>query len=859
MCRLGVFCSVSPGHFRVIVGRVSTTGGGNAIVPTEGQRFVGREDDLKEISDLIDKGSDRMITLVGRGGIGKTRLATEAARAVRIRDMRLHWVRLARLPVGSDYDAVESEIAATVIAADYSTRGTWRALVETLDRAGAEVADGERVVLVLDNCEHVVDAVSELVPRLLDSVPGLTILATSRCPIGWIDEHLVPVKKLPESEAVTLFRRRAELTGCAPIPPSEDAVVAQICRHVGCAPLFIQLAAARLRYQELQTVRAELTGGADDGRMRWTSGPARSGADERHRGVTNVIAWSYELCTPEQRLLFERLSVFAAGDDSDDASTAGKGTDLEAIQAICASPPGQHAEHEPLPVDLIESVLERLVDHSMVAIHITSGGTHYFLHEELRLFASKRLSARSAREPARLAQRHLDYYQRRVGDAAARWFGADERKLVDWARAAWGDIVAAIETSIGAPDQAGKGLLICLGLITLRTPFVRGSIREIRALTERCLQAGRRVTAQPTDGQIAAEAAIAWLAVRQGKSADATRLFEECIKASALDDIDWRNNPTTVEELPPILDLAWGTRLFMDDRDPRAIVVLERARRKYFENRDDGAAIWAGMFGGLAAGLLGPPEQAYEISCATVEAALAAGATWATSWAELALAVALIKCGDPDEGASVLRGALSYQLSVGDQWAAAWSIELRCWALAAMIEARTTRQSPERVAAEIAHLAGGVEKLRAVLGIDIGRMGTFADESDRASSAAREVLGDAAFAFEKKQAEMYLRPDKSDVHLLALGQRSFNDVIKSVTELEDGHRNGSWGTLSNAEKDVALLIARGYAMADIAAQRAATMKTVQNQVWQIVKKLDLKSRDYIGSYIRENVTNRERA
>jgi len=827
-------------------------------VPAEGRSFVGREDDLKQIDDLIDTGSDRMITLVGRGGIGKTRLAAEAARVVRAREVRLHWVRLARLPVESDYDAVANEIASTVIAADYSQRGTWRALVETLDRADRGPEDPERVVLVLDNCEHVVDAVSLLVPRLLASVPGLIILATSRCPIGWIDEHLVPVRQLPESEAVKLFRRRAELAG-APIPPSQDDVVAQICRHVGCAPLYIQLAAARLRYQELATVRAELTGDAKDGRMRWTSGPARSGADERHRGVTNVIAWSYDLCTPEQQLLFERLSVFAAGDDNDDddGNTAGKGADLEAIQAICTCPSAQsQPSHEPLSVDVIESVLERLVDHSMVAIHITSNGTRYSLHEELRLFALKRLSARSASEPARLALRHLDHHQRRVSAAADGWFSADERKLVDWARSAWGDIVTAIETSINAPDQAHKGLLICLGLINLRTPFVRGSIREIRALTERCLQASTRLTPQPTDVQIAAEAAIAWLAVRQGQSADATRLFEECITAALPNGIDWKNNPTTIEELPPILDLAWGTRLFMDDRDPQAIAVLERARRKFFEDGNHGAAVWAGMFAGLAAGLLGSPEYAYEISRATVDAAHAVGATWATSWADLALAVSLIKCGDPAEAASVLREALSHQLSVGDQWGGAWSIELLRWALAATIETRSTDRAPERVAADIAHLAGGVKKLRASLGIDIGRMGTFADESGRASNAAREVLGGAAFSFEMNQGEIYLRPDKYDVHLLALGEQSFNDVIRSATDLEEErHRSGPWGTLSNAEKDVALLIAAGVAMADIATQRAATMKTVQNQVWQIVKKLNLKSRDDIGSFVRENVTN----
>jgi predicted ATPase len=178
------------------------------VEPEQGRSFVGRDEDLAFISDLLRAGSDRMITLVGPGGIGKSRLGAEAVRDVRAGGVQVHWVALARLPVDSDYAAVERETASAVIKADYSQRNTWDALIDTLDDTDG-TGNRRRVVLVLDNCEHVLNALNLLIPNLLDAVPGLIILATSRSPTGWIDERLIPVRQLREADAVALFVQRS--------------------------------------------------------------------------------------------------------------------------------------------------------------------------------------------------------------------------------------------------------------------------------------------------------------------------------------------------------------------------------------------------------------------------------------------------------------------------------------------------------------------------------------------------------------------------------------------------------------------------------------------------------------------------
>ncbi|WP_280301463.1 ATP-binding protein, partial [Nocardia abscessus] len=247
--------------------------------------FVGRGPELDQISDLLSTGSSRLITLAGPGGIGKTRLATEAIRQFKeeVGTGTVHWVRLARLSRDSDAEAVERETASAVVKADFSGRSAWEALLDTLAQANS--TKHGRVILVLDNCEHVLTGVQAMVVELLETLPELIVMITSRGPIGLPDEHLIGVPPLTKDQALALFRQRAALAGRPISGEQEEAIAAEICRHIHHHPLYIQLAAARLPRQPLAINHAGLTGpGENDKRMRRSVG-----GDQRHQKVNKVI------------------------------------------------------------------------------------------------------------------------------------------------------------------------------------------------------------------------------------------------------------------------------------------------------------------------------------------------------------------------------------------------------------------------------------------------------------------------------------------------------------------------------------------------------------------------------------------
>ncbi|MFI7190168.1 AAA family ATPase [Nocardia nova] len=859
--------------FRDIVADMIKPGGkalGTVPAPTHG--FVGREDELEFVSTLLTSGPHRLITLAGPGGIGKTRLADETVRRVKAQGLRVHWVPLARLPVDAEYVQVERATASAVISADFSNRPTFDALEASL-RGVDGAARSDRVLLVLDNAEHVLDALRTMIERLLDRLPNLVIMATSRSPVAWRDEYLHVVRQLSASDALMMFRQRTELIGRAVEWSAKDtATAAEICKHIQYHPLYIQLAVGRLRYQALTDLCNELTGRADDKRLEWTTG-ARAGADARHLGITNVIAWSYQLCSEKEKLLFTRLSAFApAGDinldDTDDAADAGAG--LDAVIAVCSDdehPNEDSGDEEQVKLSTreIAGLLESLADKSLVTIHITASGQRYSMPETLRVYAWDRLRDNGPCEPTRLARRHLAYYRDRVAQAAHNWFSAHERELVQWARSAWGNIVAAIEASITVEGEAAAGLEMCRGLITLRVPFVRGSIRDIRSLSERCLDASRALTPQPIDLQIELKAALAWLAIRSGQGPEATSLINEVIPHHLSDSTDWLNHPELDRGLPPIIELAEGTRLFLSDEDERAILVIRRARVK-FHDVGDPAEVFAGMFGALAAALLGSAAEAHQIARCAVDHAEASGATGATSWVKLAWAVTLTKHGDPHEAAAVLRDTLSYQLAFGDQWGAMWSAVLRTWALERMI----VGDDPDRdwkLANEIAQILGGTETLRRHLGVDITSMGCFAKMSLQAETSAHAVLGDEKFAAEMARGAE-LDPHTNDVHRLALGEPVLT-VDPSPSEVaRHGGRTAPnsplkyvatpWEKLSTTEQEVAVLAAAGNSNAKIARHRQTSVRTVDRQISSVLDKLGIRSRHRIAEFVPDHLRPQQR-
>ncbi|MFJ1456487.1 ATP-binding protein [Nocardia sp. N2S4-5] len=813
--------------------------------------FIGRERELDALVALLVRGT-RLVTLIGPGGIGKTRLAAQACRRLeQSRRIGVHWCRLARLPTGSPVAVVEEEIARSVVSADYSGRSAWEASVSTLSGAAA------RPVLVVDNCEHVLASAGAVIARLLEAVPALCVVATSREAVGWVDEYRFTVPPLSPEQALALFRHRAEMTGHPVVGADQAAVAARICRHMDGHPLFVRLAAGCLVRRPLATILQQLGDDPEtDRRLDWPPGPALGG-EPRHRTIGEVIGWSYGLCGEQEKLLFDRLSVFAGGYDTGPpaaaAGPAAVGAELEAIQAICADPDdAPRDERKPLARNEIEPLLERLAEQSLVTRHISTTAVRYSLSENLRVFARQRLSERTADgtdESTRPAARHRDYYRDKVLSAAAGCFGPAERDLMAWASGSWNDIVTALERSLAAGDGA-HGLEICVGLLTLRLPFVQGSLREMRAWTERALAVTGN--AAPDELRITARALLIWIVLCQGEIRDAEAMLDECVRACAPGlGPDWRQDPRTDAGLPPAVDFAWGVELMLARRDPVAVTVLERARDKFDRAGNVSGSIPSEQFAALAAALLGPPEQARQLARRYLDRTTAAGMSWTRSWAQLTWSIALTRLGKPGEALAVQRAVLQALTPSREQWGALWAVEFRTWSLARLLVdpppgPAGERRTPAALATEIALLAGGTRRLRDRLGVDIEQLGPFADFSREAVRAAEKVLGTRAFgAAVSRGAE--LRPESSEVQRLAMGTLSLAERPGPTGRGEDP--SPRWRALTAAEQEVAALAAAGWTNAEIAARRGRSRRTVDAQVAAILQKLQITSRSAITRFV----------
>ncbi|MCC3315265.1 LuxR C-terminal-related transcriptional regulator [Nocardia africana] len=330
------------------------------VLPATSSEFVGRRAQRERITALIARGA-RLITLTGPGGIGKTRLAIETLR--RDVDLPTRWLALAEL----DGDTAIAELR------DFAPR-----------------PDGAPHILVLDSCDRLVSALAPELADLLEADPALTVVATSREPIGWIDEQLVPVPSLDPAQALRLLRIRMELTGRT-AGAEDDDILRRICAHMSHNPFGLRLAAIRLRHHPPAIVLHEVSGDAYDRRLQW-SDSARVGVEARHRDIGANIAWSTSRCSPAESLLLQRMSVFPGG-------SAGGGADREAIVAICAD--------DALPEASIESTLDRLVERSLVIVRLTGTSARWYLTECVRLVARAELHRRDPVEANRLAARHL--------------------------------------------------------------------------------------------------------------------------------------------------------------------------------------------------------------------------------------------------------------------------------------------------------------------------------------------------------------------------------------------------------------------------------------------------------------------
>ena len=415
---------------------------GRTNLPEEISSFVGRERELVELRELL--GVSRVVTLTGAGGVGKTRLAQ----------------RLAGESVGGPVDGVwfvdlapvadSAYVAATVASVlDVAERPDRSVVVSLVDA----LADRDLLV-VLDNCEHVLETAAPLAARLLAACPGLSMMATSRQALAIPGERVYRVpslstpdvdiedpERLAQSEAVRLFADRAEQQGRRLVLDHEDVRrVAGVCRRLDGIPLAIELAAVRLRSMSIRDLDARL----DQRFALLTAGSSRT-ALPRQQTLAALLDWSYQLLSDAECIVLERLAVFASN-----------GFDLDAAEAVCSD-------------GLIDRFgvlghLDALVDKSLVQAEGTWHAIRYRLLETVREYAAAKLRDREpkAAPAARLA--HRDHYLELATAAQPRLLGPEARDWLDRLATEHANLRAALEECLRDPDPTpGLQLATVLG------------------------------------------------------------------------------------------------------------------------------------------------------------------------------------------------------------------------------------------------------------------------------------------------------------------------------------------------------------------------------------------------------------
>lgn len=481
--------------------RISRLGGSVSLHP-QMDPIVGRADDLACLHRLLLDGHCRLLTLTGPGGVGKTRLAVQAAHDLQ-EDFSgaAHLIELASL---RDPGAVAASITRSLGLPGISGRSPIDVLCEHLRE--------RRLLLVLDNFEHLL-AAAPVVSTLLDAAPELTVLATSRTPLGLPREHAYAVSPLaiPAEAAlsdehalltcpsVALFVRRAE--AARPdfrLRPDNASVIADVCCRLEGLPLALELAAARIRMLSPWELRDRL-----QRRLPILSAGPET-LPERHRALRDVIAWSYDLLDPAARQLFRRCAVFAGGWTLDAA---------EAVSGVDGT----------VDVSVLDA-LTTLVDHGLVQRYSqTDGGSRFGMLETVREYALEQLQAAGEDQQAR--DRHLQWCHDLVertsghlrGEAPARWFDLLETEHDNVRSAlAWADLA-------GDVHRIGLAMASALGRIFWPT---RGYHPEGRSWLGRLLRHAPEANA----ARAAALDALGNLAQRQNDYPVAYEVLTEAIE-----------------------------------------------------------------------------------------------------------------------------------------------------------------------------------------------------------------------------------------------------------------------------------------------------------------------------------------
>ncbi|WBB60488.1 LuxR C-terminal-related transcriptional regulator [Streptomyces sp. WMMC500] len=760
-------------------------------LPAEATSFVGRRQELALLDACLRQA--RLVTLTGPGGVGKTRTAVRGAH--RLRSRFPDGVTLVPLSALADPRLLPNTVAAALDLPEQTA-------LPAEDALAAYLKD-KTALLILDTCEHLVDASAVLAEELLRAAPQLHVVATSRQPLDVAGEHILPIPPLavadsgPADDALQLFTDRA----AAAVPgftvdDDNRADVLALCRRLDGIPLAIELAVSRLRVLSPEEMLNRL-----DHRFQLLTGGRRT-AVPRHQTLRTTIGWSYELSTEPERLLWSRLAV-CAGEFS-----------LEVAEAVGAE--------GALPAEGVLDALIGLVEKSVVLRVESEDGTRYRMLDTIREFGLEQLG-RGA-EAERTRRRHRDHFLRRARLFDAEWTGDRQVALLRQMVRDQADVRVALEFCVADPDDGSAGLSMatmlwgywhCTGLLTEGRYWLR---RALDRCPEDCPE------------RVKALWLTCWFMDMQGERGDTFALLDEA-EAVALR-IDDRTG------------LAWTrtfrhhSRYFRGGADGVA-EGFEAARRALTEQGDATGILMSGFLAGFFHVLNGGTGEGIALSEDSLRRNAGTPAElWSRGWALWVKSIGLWLKGEHLESIECARQGIRAKAVLHDLMGVAHFLEGFAWRAAEL-------RHFERVAV----LQGAADALwrRAVKEARFG-IAVLHDLHGCAADAAREALGNDGYDSAFREGGR-LPTDAAVALALA-------DEAAPAAPVVPAQPPGAGDGLTPRQRQVAALVARGLTNREIAGQLVISKRTVDAHVEHILAKFGFTSRSQIPGVLSGSLRTR---
>jgi non-specific serine/threonine protein kinase len=763
-------------------------------LPAELSSFVGRRREVAEVAKLLQ--TARLVTLTGTGGVGKTRVATHAARQVRRGFPDGVW--LAELAPLAE-PALLAQTVAGALGVHHSTKSSATVLADHL-------AD-KRLLLVLDNCEHLLDACADLVHQLLGASAGLRVLATSRHLLGVPGEHLVdvPPLSLPEPDrprlsadghdAVRLFAERAAAVRAGfELTDDNYPAVAGICTILEGIPLAIEMAARRMHVLSAGEILSRL----DDRFALLTTGGTV--AAKRHQTLLATVGWSFDLCSPAEQLLWTRLSVFLCGFDLAAAEMVGAGGTIAPEQVV----------------DLVAGLVQK----SVLTRQADDTRTRYQMLDSVRDYGRTRLSHADEVE---LRGRHRDWYRQLANRFAKEWFGPHQPDWCARLRGEHANLRMALDFCLTEPGSRQAGLAMVTDLWSYWITY--GSVGE----GYRWLALALAAAPEPTPLRAKALWVRGWTAQISVDSTAAQAALDECrALAERLDD---RTAMAHVVHFSGFSAMSAGEHTV-------ALARYEDALARHRALGDE-AGVTAVLFElAFCHCLRGDPDQgdldrAVALCAESVRRSAVHGETWCRSYALHVRAMALWRQGGHDQDAErAVRESIRFKQALNDVPGIGMGLELLAWITAA-----------DGAHRRAARLTGAARQIWRAVGAPLGGIHQLLRYREHAERQMTAALGVEGF-------EAALQVGAN----LTVDEALSYDDLSTVPTAPSQHRPRparSASRLTRREWQVADLVAQGMTNKDIAASLDVVQRTAEAHVQHILTKLGFTSRARLAAWVVE--------